>query len=198
MPKLKERLLEEIAYVREMLGKKTKFMWLFMDPEVRDGENIWPEDKQAEYRAKAAAAKLIQVCNEIDTAIQACEIKGIAVKEGSEICSPHSRVGSFVKIKPCKEDKTYLGLYLGDIALSFSISSITEDTITVEHSRHNPAIFVFDLNKIVYGIESWWGIIENEDDLKCITDIDINNIWYVKALKAMSEKDNAVNAGADE
>ena len=49
----------------------------------------------------------------------------------------------------------------------------------------NPAIYVFDLQRIIFGAESWWSIIENQEELKDITDDDINNQWYVKALKAM-------------
>ena len=50
----------------------------------------------------------------------------------------------------------------------------------------NPGIFVFDLSKIIYGMESYWGIIDSEDDLKKITESDINDIWYVKALKELT------------
>ena len=53
----------------------------------------------------------------------------------------------------------------------------------------NPAIYVFDLQRIIFGAESWWGIIENPEELKDITDDDINNIWYVKALKAMYKEE---------
>lgn len=52
---------------------------------------------------------------------------------------------------------------------------------------NNPAIFVFDLNKIIYGCESFWGIIETETDLKQITDQDIDSIWYVKALRQLGK-----------
>ncbi|KJS85141.1 MAG: hypothetical protein JM58_09180 [Peptococcaceae bacterium BICA1-8] len=97
-------------------------------------------------------------------------------------------IGKFVSIRPCGkeyQDKTYLGLYLGDLPIGHHISH-NPDTKELNVSFHdNPAIFVFDLNKIVYGCESWWGIIKNEADLRKITDIDIDNVWYVKALKVM-------------
>lgn len=67
-----------------------------------------------------------------------------------------------------------------------SISHNSESKELSISFSNNPAIFVFDLNKIVYGMESRWGIIENEEDLKEITNKDINNIWYVKALKELS------------
>lgn len=97
-----------------------------------------------------------------------------------------SRTGRFAKIRPCGEEyegKTYLGLYLGEMPVGHRISH-NPDTkeLNVSFST-NPGIFVFDLNKIVYGMESWWGIIENEEDLKEITESDIDNVWYVKALK---------------
>ena len=95
-------------------------------------------------------------------------------------------VGKFVKIKPCKEEKTFLGLYLGELPLGIRINHNSETKALTASYDSNPAIFVFDLNKIVYGAESWWGVIENESDLQEITDLDIENVWYVKALKVIS------------
>jgi len=43
-------------------------------------------------------------------------------------------------------------------------------------------------------MESWWGVVESEDDLKDITMDTINEQWYVKALKSMetvAEKEGA-------
>ena len=97
--------------------------------------------------------------------------------------------GKFVKIRPCGKEyqgKTYLGLYLGDLPTGHHISHNPETLELKVSFDSNPAIFVFDLNKIIYGYESWWGIIENKEDLKDITDLDIENIWYVKALKELS------------
>lgn len=100
-----------------------------------------------------------------------------------------SRTGNFAKIRPCGEEyegKTYLGLYLGEMPVGHRISHNPDtNELNVSFST-NPGIFVFDLNKIVYGMESWWGIIKNEDDLKEITESDINSVWYVKALKKLS------------
>jgi hypothetical protein len=100
-----------------------------------------------------------------------------------------SRIGKFVKIRPCKEEyqkKTYLGLYLGDLPVSNYISHNPE-TKELNISFHtNPAIFIFDLNKIIFGMESWWGVIQNEEDMKEITNNDIENVWYAKALKTLS------------
>lgn len=51
----------------------------------------------------------------------------------------------------------------------------------------NPAIFVPELNKIIWGMECWWSEIESIDKSKAITDKDIENQWYVQLLKSMSE-----------
>lgn len=100
-----------------------------------------------------------------------------------------SEIGKLAKIRPCGEEyqnKTYLGIYLGDLPVSHHISH-NPDTKELNVSfNNNPAIFVFELNQIIYGCESWWGIIKNETDLREITDIDIDNVWYVKALKTIS------------
>jgi hypothetical protein len=97
-------------------------------------------------------------------------------------------IGKFVSIRPCAEDcqgKTYLGLFLGDLPIDISVSHNPESGELNLSYFSNPAIFVFDLNKIVYGAESWWGVIETEEDLKQITQDTIDSQWYVKALKSM-------------
>ena len=56
---------------------------------------------------------------------------------------------------------------------------------------HNPAIWVPDLKKIVFGMESWWGVLRSRTISKQITDADIQNVWYVKALQALEGGDAA-------
>jgi len=111
------------------------------------------------------------------------------VWEKPVISSGH--LGKFVSIRPCAENyegKTFLGLYIGDIALSFGYSISDKGTMEITHGHHNPAIYVFDLKTIIFGCESWWTPIEDEDQLHKITDEDIDNIWYVKALKEISRQ----------
>ena len=101
-------------------------------------------------------------------------------------------VGKFVSIRPCADehkDKTFLGLYVGDLNIHASVAHDAKTGILkVESGLGNPAIFVFELNKIVMGCESWWGIIKTEEQLKKITDADINNVWYMKVLKSLVEE----------
>ncbi|WP_174876284.1 hypothetical protein [Syntrophomonas palmitatica] len=97
-------------------------------------------------------------------------------------------IGKFVSIRPCAEEcqgKTYLGLFLGDLPIDISVSHNPESGELNLSYFSNPAIFVFDLNKIVYGAESWWGVIESEDDLKQITQDTIDSQWYVRILKSL-------------
>lgn len=100
--------------------------------------------------------------------------------------------GEMVAIRPVAKEydkKTFLGIYLGDITVE-PIWVLNKKTNEIEvFSRGNPAIFVPDLNKVVFGYESWWGPIKNEDQLRQITDDDIQNIWYVKALKQLEAKE---------
>lgn len=112
------------------------------------------------------------------------------INQETEIyCLEKTYIGKFVKITPCDEEhrgKTYLGLFLGDLPLGIAVSHNPNTKELNLSYRTNPAIFVFELNKIVFGAESWWGIIETENELKEITQDDIDNVWYVKALKAIS------------
>lgn len=102
--------------------------------------------------------------------------------------------GDFVAIRPCAdeyENKTFLGIMVGDVALSQGVSFNKESgTLKVSKTFHNPGILVPELGKVIYGCESWWGLIKTPEDMEKITDQDINNVWYVQALKAL-EKDNA-------
>jgi hypothetical protein len=100
------------------------------------------------------------------------------------------KVGSWCSICPCSESKTYLGVYLGDLMLSAMHTYNVKDKVLTVLPHTNPAIFVPDLKRVVWGCESWWGIIESPDDLRKITDADIQNIWYMKALKELSAKDD--------
>ncbi len=120
----------------------------------------------------------------------------IEVKSIKSGPSPHYRegfgakVGDFVSVRPCGEechDKTFLGIYLGDFPCSLYVDFKKETgELTVDFSMMNPAIFVPDLNKVIRGYESWWGTIKYPEQLYQITDADIDNIWYVKALKILS------------
>jgi hypothetical protein len=116
-----------------------------------------------------------------------CEISGIA-REKVGAFSPFTSHKPFtlVAIRPCDKElngKTFLGIYVGDIAHDVSAYRCNESgVLTVGFGMHNPAIWVPELERIVWGCESWWGKIESEEQLRQITDEDIGNIWYVKML----------------
>ena len=99
-----------------------------------------------------------------------------------------AKIGSLCEIKPCNEkynDKTFIGIYLGEMPIQI-LSSFNEETrILTNSTLNNPAIFVPELKKIIYGCESWWKIIEKIEDFKNISNEDIENTWYVKLLKNM-------------
>ena len=98
--------------------------------------------------------------------------------------------GTPVKVRSCKEehgDKTYFGILIGDVALTLHASIDGEDNLKVSNSMYNPAIFVPELNEVVFGCGSWWSELEDESELnKLITDESIQNVWYVKMLKGLS------------
>lgn len=104
-----------------------------------------------------------------------------------------SRYGTpcWVAIRPCAEDckgQTYLGLYIGDLATGVTFRANSEmGVMSVCPAWHNPAIWVFDLNRLVFGMESWWGRIKTPEDMKQITNQDIENTWYVQALKDLEK-----------
>jgi len=95
-------------------------------------------------------------------------------------------VGGFVRIRPCGEEyenKTYLGLYLGELPIHTHCTHNSETGKLVVSVRHNPAIYVFALKKIIYGVESFWETIDDPAQIKEMTDQDIAAVPYVKVLR---------------
>ena len=100
-------------------------------------------------------------------------------------------IGTLCAIRPCGEeygDKTYLGVYLGDLPISHYITHDPETKILKVSTMDNPAIFIPDLNKIIFGCASWWHKIKNIDEIKDITKEDIENTWYVKLAKKLENE----------
>lgn len=98
--------------------------------------------------------------------------------------------GELCEIKPCGDEynnKSYLGIYLGDLPINIYSTYNKESGILKNSTMNNPAIFVPKLKKIIFGCESWWRTIKSIDDFKGISEEDINNVWYVKLLKEMSD-----------
>lgn len=99
--------------------------------------------------------------------------------------------GDMVAVRPCGEEyerKTFLGVLLGEMALAQGVS-FDPDTgeLTMHRSMYNPAIFIPDRNAVVFGCGSWWGRIQSEEQLRDITDANIANVWYVKALQQLEK-----------
>jgi hypothetical protein len=136
----------------------------------------------------AAMGKLRRICGQLKLYCQIFKSKTFEHPQGKPIKKTPS-TGKLVKVRPCGKEfkgKTYLGILVGDAALSSSVS-MKEDSVVCSWSHFNPAILVPDLGEIIYGCESWWGELGDED-LSDITDQDIENVWYVKMLKASLSK----------
>lgn len=116
-------------------------------------------------------------------------VSAIDVKEQREIQT--AKMGSWVAIRPCSSNdlnKTYLGVHLGDMNRSPLVYYHAKTEVLSIAPHANPAIYVPDLKRVVWGFESWWGVIDTPDKLKQITNADIDNVWYVKALRELEAK----------
>lgn len=100
-------------------------------------------------------------------------------------------IGSLCEISPCAkeyEGRNFLGIYIGDLPIGIHTSYDRKSGILNNFAMTNPAIFVPELKKIIYGMQSWWRIIEKPEDFKGISKEDIENTWYVKMLKGFDKK----------
>jgi hypothetical protein len=128
-------------------------------------------------------ARNVRVMGQIEFPVEVSNIE-------SEIAASTYRtkdIGKWVSVRPVKVNKTYLGVFLGELPLDIIHHYHIETKVLTVYPQRNPAIYVPDLKRIVWGIESWWGIIKSPDELRQITDADIQNVWYVKALKELTE-----------
>jgi hypothetical protein len=119
-------------------------------------------------------------------------VKSIEWDEDAGPISPDrifgAKAGAWVAVRPVGEEKTYLGVMLGDYRPpSLAFNHETGEIRVTKRVFGNPAMWVPDLDRVVMGWGSWWGEIRTPDDLRQITNADIENVWYVKALKALSE-----------
>lgn len=121
------------------------------------------------------------------------KLENIEISNLNETIRPGlAEPGQMVAIRPCAKEykgKTFLGMYLCSAPTGL-VGRQKGDKILLEMSEYtNPAIYVPDLKKIIWGYGSWWHEITEESKLKEITDDDINNTWYVKALKQIEERE---------
>jgi len=102
----------------------------------------------------------------------------------------NTKCGDWVAVRPCDDQyngKTFLGIYLGDLPIDITVL-IDKKTHKLQVGPHcNPAMYVPDIKKIIYGCGSWWHKIVKPEDLKQLTDQDIENVWYVRAMKEILE-----------
>ena len=90
------------------------------------------------------------------------------------------RSGWLTRIRPADSEKTYRGIYIGEIAQS-CYADVSDEAITLRQRDYVPTIFVPDLNKTLLGTESCWSFVD-EPKVQPITDQEIENRWYVRRL----------------
>ncbi|MDX5853248.1 hypothetical protein SIM22_03790 [Bacillus cereus group sp. BfR-BA-01363] len=142
-------------------------------------EDKYEEEIEKPIECKAFESKYIEYPLEV-SGIDTTKEKGIRTKTYNGKC------GQLVKVRPCNEKyegKTYLGIFLGDADIGLFVSHNPKSKELSITRHYNPAIFVPELKEIIYGAGSWWGKINSEEELKEITDADINDVWYVKMLQ---------------
>lgn len=100
------------------------------------------------------------------------------------------KCGDMCEVTLCNDDaenRSYIGICLGELPISI-LSSYNKNTgVLTNDTLSNPAIFVPELKRIVYGCESFWRRIDSIEDFKGITKEDIENTWYVSLLRKMAE-----------
>lgn len=114
-------------------------------------------------------------------------VTGLAWGDAPAFCAARPGLSDWVAVRPCGEEfggKTYLGVMIGDIALSISARYDRESGVmSITPGMLNPAIWIPEKRAVVFGCGSWWRRIKTQEDMKQISDADINNVWYVRAMR---------------
>lgn len=101
--------------------------------------------------------------------------------------------GAWVAVRPCDDAKTYLGVFLGNAATGICANYHPESgLLNVGLGLYNPAMWVPALRRVVFGKESWWERLKKPEDLRDITDADVEDVWYVKAMRELSKESTVV------
>lgn len=115
-------------------------------------------------------------------------VQGINVLYNTEESESRLPIGTVVKVQPFADkyqNKTYTGIYLGELAMSVSVSynEKTESLTVVD--MPNSAIFVPALKKILWGAECRWEI--KDDTSRDPVDSGTESLWYSQLGKMMTE-----------
>lgn len=161
---------------------------------IEDLENMHPILKDyntfkhlfSEDNGEATLARLYQQVSTLKNYLSLTELTSFHQGQRKMIEAPlvGGKLGDFVSIRLAGGDdnKTYIGILLGSFATHIS-AMFKENSVEMDFSGHNPAIYIPDLKRIVFGYESWWGKIESLEEFRKITTEDIENTWYVKLLQ---------------
>ena len=170
LEKLKDKLVEG----KEQLKDYNRFIDL-----LRDKDD-----------PKGILTRLSETIGQIGMLVDASEIKEFEHPKNKPL---QKGSGSLVSVRPCDEkygEKTYIGFLIGELALGSSITITDDKKIQCNWSQYNPAIFVPELGEVIMGCASWWSKIKSIEELKKISDDDIENVWYVKLMKEQLSKDS--------
>lgn len=89
------------------------------------------------------------------------EVRGIAPRQAGAPGVQHrgADVGKTVSVRLAGDDqKTYAGVYLGDLPLNLGFRYHRDTKILEPYTVSNPAMWVPELGRVVWGAESWWAL----------------------------------------
>lgn len=174
-----EEKLEKCRYIHRFMGKKHNENHCVVDG--WEDENVHIVSEEDCRRCTKYKSRFI----EYPVTVNGINKSFHKYWENNEEC------GTLVKIRPCNEEygsRTYLGILLGHLPVGISVTHNERTCELTAATFSNPAIFVPELKKIIFGMESWWGKIEDPEEIKVITDEEIHNLWYVKRMKELCDR----------
>ena len=152
---------------------------------------------ESDNKAERTLSKIYPKLHQLKTLIRFSGIKETKHPEGLPI-HPYGSP-CLVRVKPCAEEyggKTFIGFLVGHAAIGSRIT-IKDDSLVCDWAYFNPMIYIPENGCVVFGYESWWGKIDSVDDLKEITNEEIDSVWYVNLAKSVLENEKSAEPASD-
>ena len=129
-------------------------------------------------------------CEDFDSCYLQFPIQVDHIEVARQIPSEQLKHAQLVCVRLAGDYQTHLGFlldYFGNLGPEVTVSYTKEDKALKVFTYGTPIMFVPALGRVVYGSECWWTRITSEEELREITDEDIDNCWYVKAFREFVE-----------
>lgn len=107
------------------------------------------------------------------------QVNEIDVKDFYQSFYRKKDIGKLAKIRYCVDNKDYIGVYLGMLPCTPIVQYNSKEEKLIVTTINNAALYVPELKKIVFGNESFWSIISDDEQNQYVSDEEIKRFFTI-------------------